>query len=65
MYDLIYERNGVYIRADSQGLTIKKNGLTIELPQETIKDFINEFELERANVLTELERAESWPSSLN
>lgn len=43
-----YERNGIYIEYNERGAVFKKNGLTIEIPDDILQDF--EQALERKQI---------------
>lgn len=56
MAEVVYERSGIYVRWDDDGVVIKKNGLTIEIPNHIIEDFTHEFGREFARVRAEIRK---------
>ena len=56
---ILYERAGIQIIITLEKVTIKKNGLTIEIPKWVIDDFMQEFDKESAELNEILNRIKS------
>lgn len=51
---IVYEKAGIYIEYNAEGMVIKKNGLTIEVPAWILEDFEREFELAKLDYIKQL-----------
>lgn len=54
--NIVYEKAGVYIEYNDEGVIFKKNGLTIEIPGWILQDFEREFEVATLDYAKQLEQ---------